>query len=111
MLASAEAAYEDPGEQVPMGFVSSGGEFHEAKSDSHWLDYKNPSFPSPTCSDNSNWDSASMHIIVAKEAIRKAKGWVNAPLECWGCANSPRYHLYRFHTYSNYPNNIDLDMA
>ena len=34
-LASAEAAYEDPGEHVPMVFLASGGGFHYG-NDSHW---------------------------------------------------------------------------
>ena len=36
-LDSVEAAYEYPGQQAPMGFMASGGEFHEAGNDSHWL--------------------------------------------------------------------------
>ena len=34
-LASAKAAYEDPGEQAPMGFMAAGGGFHD-ESVSHW---------------------------------------------------------------------------
>ena len=45
------------------------------------------------------------------EAIRKATGRVNAPLECWGFTNSPRYHVERFHTYRNCPNNMDPNVA
>ena len=37
----AEATYEDPEEQASMVFMSSEGEFHEARSDYCWLD-KNP---------------------------------------------------------------------
>ena len=33
--ASTEAAYEDPGEQVPMVFMASGGEFNDGNA-SHW---------------------------------------------------------------------------
>ena len=50
-------------------------------------------------------------MSVVEEAVRKAKGRVNAPLECWGCTNSPRYHADRFHTYRNFLNNLDTDMA
>ena len=48
-----------------------------------------------------------MCMIVAEEAIRKSKGRVNAPLECWECKNLPRYHANRFHTYMNYPKNTE----
>ena len=50
-------------------------------------------------------------MIVAEEAIRKATGGINAPLEFWGCTNSPIYHTYRFHIYSKYSNNMDQDVA
>ena len=50
-------------------------------------------------------------MSVAEEAIRKATGRVNAPMECWGCTNSPIYHAYRFHTYRNFPNKTDPDVA
>ena len=52
-----------------------------------------------------------MHMSVAEEAIRKATGRVNAPLECWECTNSPIYHVDRFHSYRNCPNNMDPDVA
>ena len=52
-----------------------------------------------------------MHMRLAKEAIRKATGRVNAPLEYWGCTNSIRYDSYRFHTYRNFPNYMDPDTA
>ena len=48
---------------------------------------------------------------VSEEAIRKAKGMVNAPLDFWRCNNSPRYHADRFHTYSNCPKNMDPYVA
>ena len=34
-LASTEAAYEDPGEQATMGFMTAGGGFHDGNT-SHW---------------------------------------------------------------------------
>ena len=49
-----------------------------------------------------------MRMSVVEEAIRKAKGRVNAPLEFWGCTNSPINHADRFHTDRNYPNKMDL---
>ena len=45
----AEASYEDPGEQAPMGFMDAGGRFHDVNA-SHWYDQKHSSFPSQTCS-------------------------------------------------------------
>ena len=38
-LASAEAAYEDTMEQAPMGFMATGGGFHDGNV-SHWWDQK-----------------------------------------------------------------------
>ena len=52
-----------------------------------------------------------MHMGVAEEAIINSTGRVEAPLECWGCTNSPRYHADRFYTYRNCPNNMDSDLA
>ena len=40
-LDSAESAYEDPGEQAPMGFMASVGVFHNGNA-SHWWDKKHP---------------------------------------------------------------------
>ena len=70
-----------------------------------------PSFPSQTCSEITNWETTDVHISMAEEAIRKVKGRVNYPLECWGCTKSPIYHTGRFHTYRNCPNNMDPDVA
>ena len=39
-LAFSEAPYEYPRQKVPMGFMASGGEFHKAVNDFHWLDQK-----------------------------------------------------------------------
>ena len=79
VLASAETAYEDPGKQVPMGLMVSGGGFYNGNA-SHWWDWKNPSFPNQTCSENTNWDTAAVCMSVAKEAIRKSTGGVNTSL-------------------------------
>ena len=62
-LASAEAAYEDPGEYAPMGIMSSAGGFHDGNA-SHWVDQKQPSFPSPTYSDNTNRKTAAVCMSV-----------------------------------------------
>ena len=97
-------------EQVPMGFMASGGRFNDGNT-SNWLYQKRPSFPNQTFSENTNWDTASVCISVAKEATRKATGRVNAPLEFWGCNNSPIYNADRFHTYSNFSNKMDLDVV
>ena len=63
-LASAEAAYEYPGEQAPMGFLAA----------SHWWDIKKNTFTSQTFSENTNWDTATVHISLAEEVRRKATG-------------------------------------
>ena len=52
-----------------------------------------------------------MHMSVSEEAIIKATGRFNTLLECWGCTNPPRYHVDRFHTYRNFPNNMEPDVA
>ena len=49
-------------------------------------------------------------MSVAEEAIRKATGWFNAPLECWGCTNSAIYHADMFHTYRNCPNKMEPEV-
>ena len=68
MLASAEAAYEDPGEHAPMVFMASGVVFHDGNT-YHWWDQKHPPFPSQTFSENTNWETAAVHMSVAEEAI------------------------------------------
>ena len=62
-LDSVETAYEDPGEQAPMGFMTAGGGFHDGNV-SYWLDQKHPSFTSQTCSDNTNWETAAVRMSV-----------------------------------------------
>ena len=52
-----------------------------------------------------------MHMSVYEDPIRKEIGRVNAPLECWRCTKSPRYHANRFHTYRKFPNKMDPDVA
>ena len=46
-------------------------------------------------------------MSVTEEAIRKAIGRFNAPMECWGCTNSPRYNTDRFRVYRNCPHKMD----
>ena len=48
---------------------------------------------------------------VARADIMKAVGRVNAPMGCWGFNNSPIYNVYRFHTYRNFPNKRNPDVA
>ena len=50
-------------------------------------------------------------MSVSEEAIIKAIDRINAPLECWGFTNYPRYHAEKFHTYRNCPNKMDPDVA
>ena len=52
-----------------------------------------------------------MHMSVAEVAIIKTTWRVNSLLDCWGWTNSPRYHADRFHTYRNWPNNMDTEVA
>ena len=52
-----------------------------------------------------------MHMSVSEETIIKATGRVNAPIERWGCTNSPIYHAGRFHAYSNCPKKMDPDVT
>ena len=78
-LASAKAAYEDPGEQAPMGFMVTGGGFYGGNF-SHWWYQKHSSFPSQNFSDNNNWETATVKISVAEEAIIKATCRFNTPL-------------------------------
>ena len=111
VLASVEEAYENPGEQAPMGFMASGGEIQVSKNTTPWMDRKRSYLPSLTDINNTNWETASMYTSVAEEATRKAKSRFKNPVECWGCTNSPRYHAYMFHTYRNCPNKRDTDVA
>ena len=48
VLASAEAAYEDPGKQAPLELMVSGGNFHDAGNASYLADQKHTLFPRPT---------------------------------------------------------------
>ena len=66
--ASAEAAYEDPGEQAQMGFIDTGGRFYDGKSFHCW-DQEQPSFTIHTCSKNTIWLTVAVHRSVAEEAI------------------------------------------
>ena len=110
VLTYTEAAYEESGKHAPMVFTASGGEFHDGNA-SHWADQKQPYFSSSAYSDNTKWETADVCICVSKETVTKEKGRVNAPLECWGCTNSPIYHADRFQRYINYPNNTEADIA
>ena len=97
MLASAESDYEETGQQGKMVFMAPEGAFYDGNA-AHWADKKQPSFPRSTYSDNTNWETVDVCMGVYKEAIIKVSGRVNALLECWGCTNSPRYYVDRFHT-------------
>ena len=79
-LASAEAAYEDPGEQTPLEFMASGEVFHDGNV-SHWLDQKHPSFPSQAFLENTNCETSAIHMSVEEFLLIKATGRVNASLE------------------------------
>ena len=64
-----------------MVFMASGGGFHD-ENDSQWWNQKHTSFTNHNFSENIYWDTAAVCVSVAKEAIRKATGRVNDPLEC-----------------------------
>ena len=59
-ISFAETTHEDPWQHALMGFMDSGGEFNEVGNASQWLDYKQTSFTSPTCSENNKSEIAIM---------------------------------------------------
>ena len=63
-----------------MVFMASGEEYHEAKNSSQWLDQKRSLFTSQNFSENTNWETAAIHMSVNEEATRKETGQVNTPL-------------------------------
>ena len=93
-----------------MEFMELGGEFHDRNA-SQWADQKNPSFTGSIYSDNTNWETAAVWMSVSEEAISKATGRDNAPLECWGRNNSIIYHIHRFKNYRNFPKKRYPDVA
>ena len=82
-LASAEAAYENPGEQAPMGFMAPGGEIQGSENTPPWMNRKRSSFPSLPGNDNTNWETAAVNMSVDEGAIIKATDKFNNPVECW----------------------------
>ena len=76
-LASKEENYEDPGQQEPIIFMASEGEFNDVRNASFWEDKKNPSFTRLTYSENTKLNTADVCISVAKGDIRNATGMVN----------------------------------
>ena len=92
-------AYEEPWGHALMGFMDSGGEYHEARNVSHWLDQKRPSYPIQNFSENTNYDTTAVQISEEKEDRRKATGMVKDLLECWDF------------TYRNCPNKMKPYMA
>ena len=73
LLASAEADYEHPREQLPIRFINQerGGYYENPYQ---WWDQKHPSFINQNVSENTNWLTTSVHTSVAKESIIKAIG-------------------------------------
>ena len=53
-LTSAEAAYENTGEQAPMEFMASGGEIQGSENTFPWMERKCSSFSSLTGTENIN---------------------------------------------------------
>ena len=110
-LASAEAAYENPGGQAQMGFMVLGKEIQGSENVSPQMDWKRSFSPYRTGTDNTRWKTETIHIIMAEEAIRNATKRFNSPVEYLGCTNSPRYHVDRLHTHRNFPNKRYPDVA
>ena len=75
------------------------------------MDEKHSSFKFPTVTNKARYDNASVCVIVDEEVIRKLIGRFNAPMECWGFTNYPRYHAYKFHAYRNYPSKRNLGVS
>ena len=113
-LSYAEADYLDPGEQVPMEFMTSGGEVQVSENTYPWMELKWTEmliFLLPDCQQEYQMGDPAVHMSVDKEVIRKAKGRFNTPVEFWVCTNYPIYHAERFHNYIKYPNKRDPDVA
>ena len=110
-LDSAEAAYDNPGEQAPMGIMALGGEIQGSENESPQMDRKRLFYPSLTGNDNTRWDAEYICMSMGEEAIRNAIVRFNTRVEFWGCINSPRYHADRFHNYRNCPNKRDPDVT
>ena len=68
-LASAEAAYDNPGEQAPMGIMALGGEIQGSENESPRMDRKRLFYPSPTGTDNTRWDTEDICMSMDEEAI------------------------------------------
>ena len=95
-----------------MVFMALGGEIQGPENaPPPCMDQKHSSFPSMNGTKNTNWETTDVHMSVSEDAIRKSTGRFNTPVECWGCTNSPGYHVDRFHTYINFPNKGDPDVA
>ena len=90
-----------------MGFMESGEEIQGSVHTPPWMDQTHSSFPSLTGTKNTNWDIAAVYMSMAEEAVGKATGGFNTPVEFWVCANPPKYQADRFHTYRNCPNKRD----
>ena len=75
-----------------MGIMDSSGEICGEGNAFNCMDQKNPKLTSLTATFNNMWENAYVGMIVDKEEIIKETGRANAPLECWGCTNTPRNH-------------------
>ena len=91
--------------------MASGGEIQGSENTPPWMEQKRSSFHSLTGTENTDWDTAVVHMSVDEEVIIKATGSFNNPVEYWGCNNSPRYHTDTFHTYINCPNKSSLEVS
>ena len=87
-----------------MIFVELGRKIQVSENASPLMDHKRSSFPSPTGTNNTRWDTAGVCMSMAKESIRKETGRFKTLVQFWRCTNSPRYHVGRFRAYRNCPN-------
>ena len=77
-LASKEENYEDPGQQEPIIFMASEGEFNDVRNASFWEDKKNPSFTRLTYSDDTNWYTKAVCMSVVEYSLIKSIDRFNA---------------------------------
>ena len=81
-LASAEADFENLEEQAPVVFVASGWKNQVSENTPPWMDRKCSYLPSPTGTENTNWDTAAVCMGMDEEYIKKATGRLHTPVEC-----------------------------
>ena len=94
-----------------MGLMGLGREIQGSENTSPWMDQKRSSLTSRNDINNYRYYTVAVCMIVSEQAIINSTGRFNAPLDFWGCTDSPRYHTDRFHAYKKFPNKRDLYVA